>query len=114
VYRGTALGLAYVGRYFFADFAASRVWSLALNVHPVTREATAGPLVEHTAEFATAAGSPASFGVDAAGELYLVNYSGRIYRIDPPPGQAPAPDPTADGPRRSSGDSRGKARPRGQ
>jgi glucose/arabinose dehydrogenase len=117
VYRGRALGTAYVGRYFFADFASSRVWSLALSINPGTGEATAGGLVEHSAEFATAAMSPASFGVDAAGELYLLSYRGTIYRIEGPPGQAPAPEPTpvpspGDGPRRRSGDSLGKAQPR--
>ena len=32
VYRGTQLPAAYRGRYFFADFSASRVWSLGLSV----------------------------------------------------------------------------------
>jgi hypothetical protein len=31
VYRGSALGTAYVGRYFFADFIRSRVWSIGLT-----------------------------------------------------------------------------------
>ena len=34
VYRGTALGANYRGRYFFADFVAGRVWSLALSIAP--------------------------------------------------------------------------------
>ena len=34
VYRGSALGAAYVGRYFFADFVTSRVWSIALTIEP--------------------------------------------------------------------------------
>jgi glucose/arabinose dehydrogenase len=116
VYRGTALGSAYVGRYFFADFGSSRVWSLALVVNPATREATTGSISEHTGEFATAATSPSSFGVDASGELYLVSYSGAIYRIDGPPGQpSPTPPPGVDpppGPRRQTGESRGRAQPR--
>jgi glucose/arabinose dehydrogenase len=111
VYRGTALGAGYVGRYFFGDFIASRVWSIALTVNPVTGEASAGVAVEHTQELGAAASSPSSFGVDAAGELYVVNYNGAIYRIDGTPGQSPAPDPT-EGPRRRSGDSLGRARPR--
>ncbi|PYR57681.1 MAG: glucose dehydrogenase [Acidobacteria bacterium] len=32
VYRGSALGAAYVGRYFFADFVQGRVWSVALTI----------------------------------------------------------------------------------
>jgi len=82
VYRGTALGSSYRGRYFFADFVSSRVWSLALTVNPSTGEATASDLREHTSEFGAAATNPASFGEDAAGELYLVSYAGRVYRIN--------------------------------
>src|SRR5690606_28690957 len=69
VYRGAALGAQYRGRYFFADFVASRVWSLALTINPATQEADAGNLIGHTADLCAAASSPASFGVDAAGEL---------------------------------------------
>lgn len=88
VYRGRQLGTAYVGRYFFADFVAGRIWSIALTIDPVTREAVAGTAVEHT----TALGSPgniSSFGVDADGELYLVGYAGTIRRIQATPA-APA------------------------
>jgi glucose/arabinose dehydrogenase len=83
-YRGAALGLGIAGRYFFADFVAGRVWSLGLVVDPVTREATASGLVEHTAELggSSALGLISSFGVDADGELYLVSWSaGRILRL---------------------------------
>jgi glucose/arabinose dehydrogenase len=116
VYRGRALGTDFVGRYFFADFVRSRVWSLALAIDPVTRQATATALLEHTADLAGAATSPSSFGVDAGGELYLVSHAGAVYRIEGPPGQPPAPDPTAPsttpGPRQRTGESHGKAQPR--
>jgi glucose/arabinose dehydrogenase len=125
VYRGRALGTPFVGRYFFADFVSSRVWSIRLTIDPATREAVAEALTEHTTELGTAAHSPSSFGVDANGELYLVSYNGTIYRIEPPPGQAPAPDPTlppsnppptdetpGTGPRRGDGNPIGQARPR--
>lgn len=89
VYRGLALGPEFVGRYFFADFVSSRVWSIGLTVSATTRDATASNLVEHTADLGAAAASPASFGVDSRGELYLVSYSGAVYRIErtgvPPP-----------------------------
>ena len=82
VYRGTALGSAYRGRYFFGDFSASRIWSIRLDINPLTGEATAADLVEHTAELAASPGLlPSSFGVDASGELYVVSYSGSIYRV---------------------------------
>jgi glucose/arabinose dehydrogenase/subtilase family serine protease len=85
VYRGTALGPSFVGRYFFADFVLGRQWSLALTVNPTTHEATASDLREHTAELG-AVGGLSSWGVDAAGELFAVDYGGTIFRILP---QAP-------------------------
>ena len=94
VYRGRALGPQFVGRYFFADYVSSRVWSLRLTIDPLTREAVADNLIEHTGELGTAAHSPSSFGVDASDELYIVSHNGTIYRIGPPPGQTPAPDPS--------------------
>ena len=83
VYRGQALGASLRGRYFYADFVTSRVWSVSLTIDPATGEATAGTPVDHTAELGVAAANPSSFGVDAAGELYIVNYiNGQIHRID--------------------------------
>jgi glucose/arabinose dehydrogenase len=92
VYRGTALGGAHQGRYFFGDFSASRVWSIGLTVNAQTGEATASARTEHTAELGGAAelGGVASFGVDANQELYIVSYArGAILRIIGP-GAAPA------------------------
>jgi glucose/arabinose dehydrogenase len=90
VYRGSALGASFRGRYLYADFVQSRVWSVRLTVNAVTREATAGDLVEHTAELGQAAENPSSFGVDAAGEVYIVSYAGSIFRllgvVEPGPG----------------------------
>jgi glucose/arabinose dehydrogenase len=82
VYRGQDLGGTYRGRYFFADFVASRVWSMALVVDPVTREATAANLVDHTGDLGGGATSPVSFGVDADGEIHVVSYGGTVYRLE--------------------------------
>ena len=84
VYRGTALGPEFTGRYFFADFVQKRVWTIALVVDPVTGEAQAADLREHTAELGGAAviGNVSSFGVDAGGEIYLVSYgAGKILKL---------------------------------
>ena len=89
VYRGTALGAAYVGRYFFADFIQGRVWSLAL-----TGDGRASDLVEHTADLGGTGqlGNVSSFGVDADGELYLVSYSrGAILKLAGPLTAPPTP-----------------------
>jgi len=66
------------------------VWSLGLTIDPVTGEAAAGTLLDHSAELGSGAAGPSSFGVDAAGEIYVVNYGGTIYRIDA--GAAAPPD----------------------
>jgi glucose/arabinose dehydrogenase len=77
VYRGLTLGPAFNGRYFFADYLTRRIWSIGINQ-------SAGQMTdlrEHTSELG-AVGSLSAFGVDAAGELYLVSHSaGQIFRI---------------------------------
>ncbi len=97
VYRGSALPSTYRGRYFFADFVAGRVFSIALTVDG-GGEGHASGLVEHTAELSASGpfGSVSSFGRDRDGELYLVSYTlGRVFKIIGPPA-APA---TPRGPR---------------
>ena len=68
VYRGTAIeGLD--GHYVFGDFVTGRVWGLPAD--------GAGAAVE-----LLASGRPiSSFGRDAAGELYVVDYGGGLYRL---------------------------------
>jgi glucose/arabinose dehydrogenase len=79
VYRGRRLGPSMRGRYVFADFGG-KIWSIALTIDPVTGEAAASDLREHTAELRP--GNVSAFGVDAAGELYWCSWSvGTIYRI---------------------------------
>ncbi len=84
VYRGCGLGLAYQGRYFFADFSQGRVWSIGLAINSITGEAQKTNLLDHTAELGGSAmlGNVSAFGLDAAGELYLVNFTaGRIVKV---------------------------------
>jgi len=83
VYRGSALGAAYRGRYFYADFVGARVFSIALN--PLGNgEVIASSPIEQTAEFGGSGvvGNVSAFGLDAAGELYMVSYSsGQILKV---------------------------------
>jgi len=84
VYRGAG-DPSYRGRYFFADFVQGRVWSIAIN--PATGGASS--VVEHTAELGggPVLGNISSFGVDATGALYVLNYSlGTVVKIIMPPG----------------------------
>jgi hypothetical protein len=95
VYRGTALGPSFVGRYFFADYVAGRLWSIGLSIAG-NGEATASGLVDHTAEVGGVAvlGNISSFGVDSRGELLVLNYAaGRVFRLVN--AAIPPPAPTA-------------------
>lgn len=83
VYRGQRLA-GYQGRYFFGDFITGRVWSLAFELDAATGETRAVDLREHTDELGgrAALGNVSAFGVDSAGELYVVNYSaGAVLRL---------------------------------
>ncbi len=54
------------------------MWSIALTINPTTGEATASGLADHTADLggSPVLGNISSFGLDAAGELYIVNHTG--------------------------------------
>ena len=82
VYRGTALGAAFRGRYFYADFISGRIASIALAIDPTTRQATASDFQDHTAAF-NSAGNISSIDIDANGEIYVVKYGGEIRRLLP-------------------------------
>lgn len=75
VYRGSVAELR--GRYFFADYVFQRVWSLGLSLNGAG-EATATDLRDHTPELtgSVPVGRISSFGMDADGDLYLVDHSG--------------------------------------
>lgn len=73
VYRGAAVP-ALVGAYVYADFGSGTVWAL---VHD-------GVQVVQNVAIATTA-SPASFGEDESGELYVCCFDGIIRRFAPGP-----------------------------
>lgn len=73
VYRGEAFPLLQ-GTYFYADFISGRLWSLR-NVNGQWSE----PAQELDTELAIS-----SFGEDEAGELYVADYGGEIYRLAAP------------------------------
>jgi len=87
IYRGSG-SPALTGRYFFADFVFGRLWSAAVSVNPATREAAFSDLVEYASAPRDDEGlvNVSSFGVDADGEIYVVDYShGRILRVEQGP-----------------------------
>ncbi|MCP3917711.1 MAG: PQQ-dependent sugar dehydrogenase [bacterium] len=77
VYRGSAItGLE--GTYFFADHCSDTIWSLRYDGTNVTE------FTDRTDELNPSPGTPeeiTSFGEDAAGELYIVDRDGEIYRL---------------------------------
>ncbi len=75
VYRGCRLpDLA--GTYFFGDFCTGLVRSFRLEGGQATglRDWTAG---------LRGIDSPTAFGLDAAGEVYVVDYDGEVWRLEP-------------------------------
>lgn len=68
VYAGSVTGLR--GRYLYADFCSGEVWAAAVDGTKLT-----DPQKLFTTK------SPASFGVDAAGEMYVVSIEGSVKRI---------------------------------
>jgi glucose/arabinose dehydrogenase len=77
VYRGESEGLQ--GQYFFADFVTNRMFTLAFD-------GAAWVATERTAQIIPDAGaiaSPASFGEDARGNLYVVDLGGEVFRLTP-------------------------------
>jgi Ca2+-binding RTX toxin-like protein len=77
VYRGEAEALQ--GQYFFADFVQGKVFTLRFN-------GTAWVAAERTSQivpdFGTV-GNVSSFGEDARGNLYLVDFDGDVFRLTP-------------------------------
>ncbi len=83
VYRGTALGATFRGRYFYADYVMGRVWSVQLTIDQ-SGNATPSNIIEHTAQLSSGAslGNVSSFGTDNNGELYILNYAaGTVLRV---------------------------------
>jgi glucose/arabinose dehydrogenase len=76
VYRGPEA--AFQGRYFFSDFATSKIWTL---------EKTGGAwaftdLTGRTTVGGGPISSVSSFGEDAAGNLYIVDFGGKVFRLN--------------------------------
>ncbi len=75
VYRGCRMP-GYAGTYFYGDYVTGFVRSFRLS---------GGAAVERREWTAAFRGvrNPSSFGIDADGEVYVVEYSGSVFRISP-------------------------------
>ncbi len=77
VYRGPSEGLQ--GDYFFGDEVAGKIFTLHFDGSSWTA-------TERTSQIVTDAGTidnPSSFGEDGAGNLYVVDLDGEVYRLTP-------------------------------
>ncbi|PJZ75656.1 PQQ-dependent sugar dehydrogenase [Leptospira neocaledonica] len=63
------------GRYFYGDFIAKRIWSILWDGTKVSER------IEHTSEMGFSS-NVSSFGEDTNGEIYIVDYGGKIFRIE--------------------------------
>jgi glucose/arabinose dehydrogenase len=91
VYRGAVQQLQ--GQYVFADFITPNVWTIPIARAAVGTTLPSSEFTVRNADFAPNAGSftnIASFGVDEANNLYLIDLDGEIFAIEPMPAASPA------------------------
>ena len=80
VYRGPIAQLQ--GRYFFADFVSERIWSIQHDGTTVTEFIDWTELIAPTG---STIDQIVSFGEDAAGDLYVIDLGGEVFRLIEPP-----------------------------
>ncbi len=85
VYRGSFLK-GVQGEYFFGDNVSGRIWSMETD--PVTGALLPGTVRDRTAELKrlNQFDNIASFGEDGFGNLYIVDFSGKLLEVVPEPG----------------------------
>jgi glucose/arabinose dehydrogenase len=77
VYRGSSEGLQ--GQYFFADFVTGHISTLRFD-------GTMWVATDRTSQIVPDVGAinnPSSFGEDAIGNLYIVDFDGEVFRLTP-------------------------------
>lgn len=79
VYRGCRMP-GYAGQYFYADYGSGMIRSFRLDA---SRAADPRDWTAALSGATRAIRNPSSFGLDADGEIYIVDYDGEVYRIDP-------------------------------
>ena len=74
VYRGKLMPEIY-GQYFFGDYCTGKIWSLKINNNKLISH------VEWNLKGVDEDLYLASFGEDGNGELYIINHTGKIYKM---------------------------------
>lgn len=83
VYRGPVEALR--GQYFFGDFVSGNIWSLPTAMLKFGATVSSDHFILRRQAFAPAAGAIgniSSFGLDEAGNLYIVDFDGEIFRLE--------------------------------
>ena len=83
VYRGPIESLN--GHYIFADFIDGNIWSIPLSQVAIGATLDSSRFVLRRTAFTPDAGAitnPVCFGFDQAGNVYIVDFNGAIFRID--------------------------------
>lgn len=80
IYRGLAIP-ALDGHYFYADYCSNRIWSFSYNGTAVSAFAERTSQLDPPG-FAQIT-SITSFGTDAAGEIYICDRGGEVYKMVP-------------------------------
>ena len=84
VYRGPIEALR--GQYFSGDFVRGNLWSIPIAQVRLGRTLPSSAFILRNADFTPNSGrieNVASFGVDEPGNLYVVDYDGQIFRVEP-------------------------------
>ncbi|HYD12669.1 MAG TPA: PQQ-dependent sugar dehydrogenase [Allosphingosinicella sp.] len=83
VYRGPVEALR--GNYFFADFGIPNIWSIPIARVSIGQTIPRSQFVLRSTAFTPTAGTinnVSSFGLDQAGNLYIVDFDGDIFRVE--------------------------------
>jgi len=84
VYRGPVEALR--GNYFFGDFVSGNIWSIPVARVSLGTTIPSSQFTLRRTQFtpnAGAIGNISSFGLDQAGHLYIVDFDGEIFRVEP-------------------------------
>jgi hypothetical protein len=84
VYRGPIEALQ--GQYFFGDFISGNIWSVRLRDITLGTTLFSDRFILRRSDFipnAGTIGNISSFGVDQAQNLYIVDFDGEIFRVEP-------------------------------
>jgi hypothetical protein len=83
VYRGPVESLR--GHYIFGDFVTGNLWSIPVAQVALGTTLASGSFILRRQDFTPNQGAIdniSSFGIDQAGNLYIVDFDGEIFRIE--------------------------------